>query len=171
MSQRVSLNFRQAAYAQETGRFPIALITFEHDDLASPVRISADPTERSTTYTTDSQVVYSTTSRGNEYIYLPVSLILPDDTEDGPGEIKLEIDNVSRELISTIRSIYTPPTGTLELVMDNDLDTVELQWPDFLLGNVTYDASVVTGILSFETLIREPFPAGSFTPSAFPGLF
>ena len=48
---------------------------------------------------------------------------------------------------------------------------VEAQWPEFLLTNIRYDAATISGTLKLETLEREPFPAGSFTPSQFPGLF
>jgi hypothetical protein len=41
-----SLNFREAAFSQETGRVPIALITLSHDDLDDDIRISTDPTQR-----------------------------------------------------------------------------------------------------------------------------
>lgn len=171
MTTSVSLNFRQEAYAAETGRVLIALITLDHADLTTPIRISTDPTQRLTEYTTDADIVYGTVSRGNTFIFLPVRLKLPDDTDAGPGEMTIEIDNVHRDYTATIRSIYSPVTVTVELVMDNTLDTVEAQWPEFLLTDIEYDASVITGTMKMETLEREPFPAGTFAPSYFPGLF
>ena len=60
----VSLNFRQAAYVQETGRVIIGLITLSHEDLAESILISTDPTQRLKEYTTDTEVVYGTVSRG-----------------------------------------------------------------------------------------------------------
>lgn len=167
----LSLNFRQAAYAQETGRVIIALITLEHDGLSDPIRISSDPTQRLPAYTTDEDVVYGTVSRGNNYLFLPMRLSFPDDKEEGPGEMKIEIDNVHRTYVEAIRSIATPPTVTVEVVVDNALDTVELQWPEFLLTNIEYDATMIKGTLRMETLESEPFPSGSFSPSYFPGLF
>ena len=167
----VSLQFRQQAYAAETGRVLICLITIDHDDLTDPIRISTDPTARIEAYTTDAEVVYGTVSRGETFLFLPVRLKLPDDTDAGPGEMTLEIDNVHRQYTETIRAIFSPPTVTVELVMDNTLDTVEAQWPEFLLTNIHYDASVISGTLKLETLEREPFPSGTFTPSGFPALF
>ena len=169
----ISVGFRQAAYDPETGRFPIALITIDHDDLTTPIRISTDPTQRLTGegYTTDTEVVYGTVSRGETFVFFPVRLKLPDDTDEGPGEMQIEIDNIHRELVATIRSIFTPAEMTVELVLDNALDTVEAQWPAFQLTNLKYDANVITGTLSLELEDREPFPAGSFTPSYFAGLF
>ena len=171
MSNLISLDFRKSAYAQETGRVLIALITLTHPDLEDPIRISTDPTQRLEEYTTDLDVVYGTISRGENYIFLPVRIGLPSDTDEGPGEMTLEIDNVHRQYTQTIREIFTPPTVNVELVMDNALDTVEAQWPEFLLTNIKYDATIITGTLKLETLEREPFPAGTFSPAYFPGLF
>lgn len=167
----VSLNFRQSAYASETGRVLIALLTLDHEDLAEPIRISSDPTQRITELTTDSDVVYGTVSRGDTFIFLPMKIKLPSDTEEGPGELSIEIDNVHRTYTETIRSIFTPVSVKLEIVMDNALDTVEVSWPEFLLTNIKYNATTISATMKLETLEREPFPAGTFTPGQFPGLF
>ena len=169
----VSVNFRRAAYDPETGRFPIALITIDHDDLTTPIRISTDPTQRLTGegYTTDADVVYGTISRGKTFIFCPVRLKLPDDTPEGPGEMQIEIDNVHQQYTETIREIHSPPTFNVELVLDDDPDTVEAQWPEYELRHVQYNESTITGTLKMESFTAEPFPAGSFTPAQFPGLF
>jgi hypothetical protein len=167
----VSLNFRQAAYGAETGRVLIALMTLTHESLSTPILLSSDPTQRLTEYTTDTEVVYGTVSRGDNYIFLPMRIKLPGDTDEGPGEMTLEIDNVHRQYTQTIRSLFTPVTMKTEIVLDNTPDVIEVQWPEFLLTNIKYDASVISATLKPELLEREPFPAGTFCPSYFPGLF
>ena len=164
-----SLNFRQAAYAAETGRVIIALITIDHADLLEPIRICTNPTERIHEYEND--IVYGTVSRGDNYIFLPMRLQIPSDTDEGPGNMVMEFDNVHRSYTEIIRSIFTPPTVKVELVLDNDPDTVEVTWPEFIWINIYYDALVIRGTLSLETLEREPFPSGTFSPASFPGLF
>ena len=167
----ISLNFREAAYAQETGRVLICLITIEHDDLSEPIRLSTDPTQRIEEYTTASDVVYGTISREETFLFFPIRIGLPNETESGPGDMTLEIDNVHRTYVETIRSISSPPRIMVEMVLDNALDTVEATWPEFLLTNISYDSTIITGTLKLETLEREPFPSGTFTPSGFPGMF
>jgi len=164
-----SLAFRQAAYAQETGRTIIALITLTHESLSEPIRISTDPTERLSTPILD--VVYGTVSRGNQYVFLPLKIQIPSDTDEGPGNMTIELDNVHRAYTEAIRSIFTPISVLVELVLDNAVDTVELQWPEFLVTNITYDATLIKATLALETLEREPFPSGIFGPAHFPGLF
>lgn len=165
----ISLNFRAAALAAETGRVPICLITFSHESLLTPIRVSSDPTSR--IIETDTELIYGTVSRGETYVFVPARIKLPDDTSEGPGTMTLEMDNVGRELTETIRTIFTPISTTVEFVMDNALDTVDLRWPEYVLTNIAYDASTVTGTLVLETLVREPFPGLYFTPSTTPGLF
>lgn len=166
-----SLNFRTAANAQETGRTLIALITFSHADLDDDFRISTDPTQELPSYTTDTEKVYGTISNGKEYFFLPVRIKLPDDTDEGPGELQLEIDNIHRSLTEIIRSISTPAVCKLDIVMDNALDMIEASWPEFKLINITYNATTINVTLRLETLETEPYPAGTFVPSYFPGLF
>ena len=96
---------------------------------------------------------------------------LPDDTDEGPGEMQLEIDNVHRAYTETIRSVQTPVICRVDLVLDNALDTIEGSWPEFKLTNITYNATTITGTLRLETLETEPYPSGSFVPSYFRGLF
>jgi len=164
-----SLNFREAANAQETGRVPIALITLSHADLVDDIRISTDPTEELSS--TNLEKVYGTTSDSKEYVFLPVRIKLPDDTDEGPGEMQLEFDNVHRAYTEAIRDVFTPVTCQIDLVMDNALDTIDASWPEFKLTNINYDATIITGTLKLETLESEPYPAGSFVPSYFSGLF
>ena len=166
-----SLNFRQAAYAQETGRVPIALITITHNDLTEPIRISCDPTQRIEALTTATQVVYGTLSNGETYIYLPVTIKLPDDTDNGSGEMTMEIDNIHRSMTEAIRTICTPAICQVDIVLDNALNTIERSWPEFQLTRIQYDAMKISGTLKAETLENEPFPSGTFTPGQFPGLF
>lgn len=167
----VSLGFREAAFSPETGRVLIALITLSHIDLIDDIRISTDPTQRIVGLTTDTELVYGTISNGKTYIFLPVRIKLPDDTDEGPGEMQLEIDNVHRAYTETIRSVQTPVICRVDLVLDNALDTIEGSWPEFKLTNITYNATTITGTLRLETLETEPFPSGNFVPSYFRGLF
>lgn len=167
----VTLSFRQAVYDPESGRFPIALITISHADLVDDILISTDPTQRIAALTTDTEVVYGTISRGNTFIFYPVRLKLPDDTPDGPGEMQIEIDNVHQQYTETIREIHSPPLFNVEMVMDDDPDTVEAQWPEYELRHVQYNESTIIGTLKMESFTNEPFPAHSMTPATVPGLF
>lgn len=167
MSRTLSAGMLAAMYAQETDEVPIALLTVTHDDLVDPIYLSSDPTER----ISDDPLVYATTSRGEEYLFLPFEFTLPDDRTDAPSGVTLTVDNINRDLVALLRSISTPASITLEIVLASSPDDVEIQLPSMLLSNVSIDDLVVQGDLIVDALFNEPFPAGTFTPGAFPGLF
>ena len=156
-------------FSEETGDYPILLITLSHSSLSEPIRVSSDPTSRISS--TDADIVYGTVSRGNTFVFMPFTMSLPGDTEDSAPKTTISIDNVTRELVPTIRALTSPPTVTMELVMASTPDFVEALLPGFDLTSISYDALTISGTLSVELLISEPFPAGTFTPSQFPGLF
>lgn len=157
MSRALSTAAKSAVFAQETGEAFLILLTIDHADLGSPVRVVNNQTD--------------ITSRGDLYVGFPFEVTLPDEDPDGMAMVQLKIDNVDRQIVDSIRSVSSPPTVTLEVVMGSTPDTVEGGPFEMQLRNASYDAFVVTGSLSFEPVLSEPFPGGSFIPSEFPGLF
>jgi len=164
-----SIDFTRAVYAQETGVFPILLITIDHDLLSESILISTDPTER--VEETASTLIYGTISNGSTYFFYPISITLPGDSDEGPSGMQMEIDNIGRDLVTIIRSLTSPPTIKVDIVLNTDVDTVLGSWPEFLLVNVKINANTIHGELMLETLIYEPYPAAVFNPSEFPGCF
>ena len=157
MTRSVSTTFKQAVAAQETGEAFLVLLTISHADLAAPIRVSSD--------------AVNTTSRGETYVAFPFDLSLPDDNQSSAPRARLTIDNVDRQIVEAIRQIQSPPTVQLVVVLSSDPDTVEAEFPAFKLRSVEVDILTVRGDLTIELFEDEPYPAGSFVPSAFPGLF
>ena len=57
---------------------------------------------------------------------------------------------------------------------NEELSCCELNWtsfPNFLVGGIQYNADSIIATLTVASLVNEPFPAHTFTPSYFPGLF
>lgn len=157
MSRSLSGLTRQALYAPETGEVFLVLLTVSHASLAAPIRI-----------TSDSAV---TVSRGNSFIPFPFDLVLPDDLEGRAPRARLVIDNIDRQIVSAVRGLSSAASVLIEIIRAADPDTVEAQFVDFKLTNVSYDAQKVEGDLTIEDFTAEPFPAAIFSPSLFPGLF
>lgn len=157
----------QALTGQQTTEVFVILVTFDHEDLDNPVRFSSDPTERHST----TPLIYKTVSRSNDYYFIPMNVILPSDTEDSAPAAQLSISNVGRDLIATLRSIETPASVTLELVLASDPDTVGFTLPVLDMASANWDKDTVTLSLTIEALDLEPFPAGTFDPGSFPALF
>ncbi len=146
-----------SAFDDETVDVWLVLLRLDHDDLAQPILVvnnNEDITSGSDTYTA-----------------FPFDIQLPDDVEDSPPRARLQIDNVSREIAQSIRLLTGPMSVLIEVVLASDPDVIERSWPDFILTDVKWDALKVSGDLSLENFVNEPYPAGSFTPGAFPGIF
>lgn len=159
----------KAMFSEETGDYPIMLLTIAHATLPTPVRVSSDPTQRLSA--TDTEVVYGTVSRSTQYIWIPFQLTLPGESDDSTPRAAISIDNVSRELTSVIRNLDSPPTVGMELVMASSPDVVEAAWPDFDVSPIDMDELSISGTLTLDLLIGEPFPGGTMTPGYFPALF
>ncbi|MFQ5776363.1 MAG: DUF1833 family protein [Kiloniellaceae bacterium] len=153
----LSTTARQALFAQETGEAFIILLTIDHPNLAAPIRVAGDGLD--------------VISRGDTFVAMPFDLSLPEQTEDRPPRARLAIDNVSRDIVKAVRSISSPATVLIEIVLASDPNTVEASLPDFILRDVRYDALVVEGDLDLEDFAAEPYPAAIFSPANFPGLF
>ncbi|MBF0358855.1 MAG: hypothetical protein HQL70_09625 [Magnetococcales bacterium] len=166
----LSLNMRQEVAKSESSICPILLFTLTHDDLAEPIYISTDPTERIDD-TSPSKIIYGTRSNGKEFIFLPMRAKLPSEAEGGSQLMKIELDDIHGAYREIVRQIQSPVSVTVDIVLADTPDTVETTWPEFLFTNITYDAETVSCDVVHETLITEPFPAGSFNPAYFPGGF
>lgn len=157
MSRSLSPAARQAMFAAETTEAFIVLLTFSHEDLPEPIRVSSDAAD--------------TVSRGNAFVSYPFDLTLPDDDEARAPRARLVIDNVDRQIVATVRSLASSPVLTLEVVRAADPDVVEAVFHDFRLRNVRYDSQTIEADLTIEDFTAEPYPAGNFCPSLFPGIF
>jgi hypothetical protein len=162
----LSTAFLEAINAQETGVVPITLLTITHPDLEEPILVCNNPTTR----LSDDPLLYGTISRGDTYLYIPFDPLLPDETDRAP-EAKITIANIGRDLVTLIRSVVSPPSIVMEIVLSTDLDTVEITFAELLVANSVNTAKNVDLELTIDNLGQEPFPAMRFTPSQFPGLF
>lgn len=157
MSRNLSTGTRQALFAGDSAETFIILLTFTHDGLAEPIRVCSDAAD--------------IVSRGSAYVAYPFELTLPDDDESRAPRARLVIDNVDRQIVATLRGLATSPVLTLEIVRAAEPDVVEAVFHDFRLRNVRYDSHVIEADLTIEDFTAEPYPAGSFCPSLFPGIF
>lgn len=164
----ISDNLRQVSYAQETDVAVIILLTLRTNDLPDAIRICSTPVEN---FADLGENVYGCTSNGQRYLFLPFNIVLPQDDKTGAVTAKLTIDNVNRQIVQYARETKSAINVDIQVILSNDLDAVELEFKDFKLTNVSYDAFTVSGDLSVDYLGLEPFPCGRFTPSGFPGLF
>lgn len=152
-----SLAFRAALYAQSTSVVPLMLLTIDHDDLVTPIRLVSN--------------IVDIVSRGNTYSAFPFRpMIPPADAEELP-RLDMVFEDVTQDLIVAARSVSTPPSVTVEVVSSADLDTVEAGPWNFEIQAVQYGRRELRLSLTVESLLTEPYPYRLFTPGDFPLLF
>jgi len=157
MPRTVSLPAMQGALAQETDEVYLVLLEVDHSTFPSPLRFVNN----------DADI----TSGGNVYTAFPFDAQLPDDTEEKEPLATLRITNVSRELIDEIRSIQSPPSMTISVVLESSPNTIEWGPLDLETRGVTYDADNIIFKLAYSAFTREPFPYRTFDSVSFPGMF
>lgn len=148
----------QAAYAQQTADGFLILIHISHPALSSDIYVTSD--------------IVPTVSQGITYAPFPFDVTLPDDDPDKPPTASLTIDAIDRSIIAAIRSMgVTPATLTIDIVTMSTPDVVEMTSGAMTLRNVTYDALTVTGQMSYEEILQEPFPGDDVSPLTLPGVY
>jgi hypothetical protein len=120
---------------------------------------------------TADDIMYGVVSRSQNYLFIPFTFTLPTEEDTGAPRCRIAIFDATRYLIPLIRNIVGAPSIKIEVVLSSTPDTVEIDFGSFLLGGISYNADSISGELMVESLAQEPFPAHSFTPSYFAGLF
>lgn len=146
----------EAANAEWTDKVWLCLLEIQHPNLASPFRI-VNNTE-------------DVVSNGNTYLKAAFSLTLPDDIDEAPS-VNVEIDNVDRLIVDIARSVSSPATVLLTVVLADTPNSVEAGPFEMRLVRVGYDKMKVTGSLIYEDVLNEQFPSRTFNPARYPGLY
>jgi hypothetical protein len=110
-------------------------------------------------------------SRGETYQPFPFSVKLSTDDGETLPVMQLEFMHLSGEITEAIRGFEQAPDISIELVTNITPDIVERQLSYVKLVNVSYDAMTVSGTLNVINTLSVAFPAESYTPSRYPGLF
>lgn len=163
----------QAMFAPETSKDIALLVTVYDPDNSSNVilRLSDSYTQRISGLTTDDNIVYGIPSRGYNYLFFPMQIMLPDESENSAARCSITMYDVTKYIMPVARSINGRPKIKLELVLTSSPDTVEISFSNLYVTNFTYSVDKVVADLSMIDYEVEPFPQYSFTPVHFPGLF
>lgn len=160
----------RAIFSPEADTDILMLLTIYAEDGVTPsVRLVDGFTQRLSE--TADEVTYGVVSNSQQYIFIPMEITMPSEEESQAPRCSVVIQDVTRYLIPIIRTITYQPKVKLDIVLSKTPDTVEVSFSDFYINNFTYTATQVTADLSMIDYEREGFPAHSFTPAYFPGLF
>jgi len=155
--RQLSSGMLQDLFSEDTGEAILALVTISHSSLSEPIRVTSDGVQ--------------TVSNGNTFEPFPFEFTFPDQTDEGEITAKLRIDNVDRQITKAVRNAQSWPLVTTQIVRGSDPDTIEAEFPDFRLSNVSYNKHTVEGTLTLESLTSQPMGQHSFSPQYFYNLF
>lgn len=160
MARAISARLRDAMLAQETGEVLLAICQISHPSILNgPIRVVNN--------------LENLVSDGQTYTAFPFQITIPSDTAEGRPTLRLILDNVDRQMVQAIRNLSptSTPTVQVDLVLASTPDVIEVSFPNLSLRNVSYDVFTVEGELALNEDDREPFPADTFSPQQFPGLY
>lgn len=159
----------RAMFNQDADDTLAVLITISGTGLDTPIRIADNYTQRLSE--TDDEVIYGLVSRSNNFVFIPFDINLPTEETDSAPRCQITINDVTRYIIPVIREATVTLNVLIELVLTSTPNTVEVAFDGFLMAGISYNANTVTADLVVDSLSAEPFPAHTFTPSYFAGLF
>lgn len=175
MSRKISLNARLAHDAVGSKEVEVVLMHITHPETEQVIRLSTDPTDRISyqppAYGTRSTWQGSDPEEDDEaFLFILMSVLLPDDQEDSPPAAQLVIEAVDNRIIDVLRSTLQRATVNLALVLASTPDVIEQEWLNFKLISTEWNGDSATLSISRDPVTAEPWPAGRMTRDRFPGL-
>lgn len=143
--------------AEDTSEVWLTLLTMNHVDLPEPIRVVNN--------------LVNMTSRGNEYVAFPFEFNLPLDDAESLPSVQIKIDNIELLVMETIRGLSSPPNVVIEVVLASSPDLVEMAIYDMTMREANYDAQEITADLVIEDVLNQRWPANTYNPAQFAGLF
>jgi hypothetical protein len=111
-------------------------------------------------------------SRGNTYTAAGFTIILPEQSSEGPGPCKLAIDNTDLSIFQTIKQAAGQTvTVSICIIMAQSPDVYERGPLKYKLRNVRASKSVIEGEVYDFYLADRKFPRDTYSPDDFEGMF
>lgn len=111
------------------------------------------------------------TSNSQVYTAFPFRLTLSEEDGEKQTQVLIEFDNVSQDLTDEIRATTSPIPCEIDLILASAPDTYEISLRDLQIREITYDATTIRATLTADDFLNSRFPADSYTPADFPGIF
>jgi hypothetical protein len=110
-------------------------------------------------------------SNGKTFTASYFRFAFPDDDDDAPKGVTIQVDNVDQRMIGMLRAVTKPIPCVLQVVIAATPDVVEMELTDLRLAQVTWDAQYIQGQLQSDDPLNQVYPADIYEPRTFPGCF
>lgn len=172
MPRQMSARALRAMFGVESNDDMAGLIKLSGGGLDEPVCLTDNAAERLVVDPDgDEDVAYGLISEGVTHLFVPMTVTLPEDQDDGDGSWQFALHDVTRRVLPVLRQAQGQLDAELRLVLVETPDVVEGVWSGFKFYAFDYDENTVTCRIALPDDSVEPGVADSFTPHNFPGLF
>ncbi len=156
MANQLSNQLLAQLFSQESSDPFLTLVTLSHDDFAT-IRL-VNNTE-------------DIVSRGDTFTAFPMRIGLPSDDGEKAREVTLDFDNVALDLINEIRTVTTPISVKLEMVLASIPDDVQIAFEELKIQSLSYSKTRVSARLFLDSFLSTEMTSEKYSPLIFPGLF
>lgn len=168
--EEFSLDMRRALQDQHSDDIIVTLLTFTRPGDPETVRISSDRTVPLSF--SGPKAIFGTRSRGEEFIWLPLTVAAPAYGESVIPQFRVNLDMVDREIVSILRlGGGIPADCTVEIVRAADPDFVAIRHKGYQLKGAPWNNRTAQLVIRQRAYDTEPYPCGTMNPSVTPGLF
>lgn len=157
MSSVLSLAALQSIHSESRGVPWVALVTISHPDISTPHRFCMN---------TENVV-----SNGNTFIPTMMDVQLISQQGGEPTQVTLTLSAVDRTIMQSIEGLATPPTVTIEFVMTDDPDTIQISAPNLQMRAIRTNLLSITATLKGQSFLDESVPGVLMSRATTPGIF
>jgi len=139
-------------------------IEIRHTSFSTPIRVVLDNQNHSLTLEDGSDA---------EFVAGYFDVVLPSVKENELGQVRLNIDGVSREIAQYIEQASESNDvieATFRLYLNSNKQAPEMDPVEGFITNITVDVFRVTGNITFTDYINKEFPVLHYSAKTFPGL-
>jgi len=139
----------------ESAEVALVMLKLSHEDWADDIRIVGNTS--------------AITSGGELYEAYGVSFAMPSEGEAVRSTITIE--DITRVLASSIRSVLSDVSIEVFVVMSSDVNTVELEVGTFAVTNVSLSNYQLKMQIEQKTVLKNNMSSNTINPTDFPGVF
>jgi hypothetical protein len=110
-------------------------------------------------------------SRGVTYVAYPFEITLPGDDDERVSQATITIDNVTGDILDTLRQINGDVNILLEVVLISNPSDVVMATNGLKLRRITVSDTTISGDILTDTIYQVTYPAEDYTPASTPGIF
>lgn len=157
MSNELTPELKSQMFSQESDDPFLTLLTLSHLETSWAARLVNN----------SSDIV----SNGYTFTAFPMKIKLPVDDGEQARDFTITIDNVSLELIQTLRTVTTAINVKIEMVLASMPNVVQLSFDDLQIRTIAYDAKQITAKIVLDNFLTVGMTSERYNPTNFPGLF